>query len=704
MSSSSSKHESSNYIREKLKKYFHHSDFKSTLQKEAIKAILKRKQDVYVSMPTGSGKSLCYHLPGIMQEDKITIVFSPLLALIKDQVDHLTKLKIRAESINSKMGAKERSNVLADLKSKKPETRFLYITPEQAATETFKGLMRDLVKYDKIAYVAVDEAHCVSQWGHDFRPDYLKLGRLRVEYPKIPWIALTATASKDVVVDIFKNLSLKEPVAKFKTPCFRKNLFYDVIFKNSIQDDFIHLKQFAEKCLKSSKDEDAKSNQKSCGIIYCRTRDHVEMVANGLTKQGIKTVAYHAGLKDQERKQVQEDWMSGKYPVISATVSFGMGVDKATVRFVVHWDVPQNTAAYYQESGRAGRDGRESFCRIYFCRNEVKSIDYLLKMDSQKDPKNQRAKRAQKDFEKIVNYCESISCRHQLFSKYFNDDEMPNCKRRCDVCKDRKKVEKAVEVYQQLSMNYYSEAVVADSSDMYGGGRVGLRQNEDSYRESDNEYAGPSREEVAKKASTNFIREQLALRKNLAAAKELEMQPSSLMSRVKHALSTSNKIPGLTTKKRESNLTMIADLLKKNIEICAQKNENPINTLKYCDFEDIAADVEYRCFTPHKAISLYNRSVAKEYCALKKHNTDGIMIEALKNHVPKKRNVIGGSSECIKRKLDELESKETNGSSSPKPVSSKLSGPKRMKRDPLEQTKINSFFVVKKNEGGDCGA
>lgn len=210
-------------------------------------------------MPTGSGKSLCYQLPGIMQENKITIVFSPLLALIKDQIDHLTKLKIRAESINSKMGAKERSNVLTDLKSKKPETRFLYITPEQAATGTFKDLMASLVKYDKIAYVAVDEAHCVSQWGHDFRPDYLKLGKLRVEYPKIPWIALTATASADVVKDIFKNLSLKETVAKFKTPCFRKNLFYDVIFKNSIQDDFIHLKQFAEKCLKSSDDPNAKS-------------------------------------------------------------------------------------------------------------------------------------------------------------------------------------------------------------------------------------------------------------------------------------------------------------------------------------------------------------------------------------------------------------------------------------------------------------
>lgn len=336
----------------------------------------------------------------------------------------------------------------------------------------------------------------------------------------------------------------------------------------------------------------------------------------------------------------------------------------------------------------------------------MKSIDYLLKMDTQKDPKNDRSKRAQKDFEKIVNYCESISCRHQLFSKYFNDDEMPNCKRRCDVCKDRKKVEKALEVYQQLSMNYYSAAVVADSSDLYGGGRVGTRQDEQSYGgNSDNEYSGPSREEVAKKAPTNFIREQLALRKNLAAAKEMEMLPSAVMSRIKSAMSTSNKIPGLTIKKRESNLTMMADLLKKNVEICAQKKEHPTNSLKYCDFEDIAAEVEYRCFTPHKAISLYNRTVAKEYCALKKQNTDGTMIEALKNHVPRKRNATGGSSECFKRKLDELENKEADSSSSSvKPVSSKLSGPKRMKKDPLEQTKINSFFVVKKNEGEDCEA
>lgn len=322
-------------------------------------------------------------------------------------------------------------------------------------------------------------------------------------------------------------------------------------------------------------------------------------------------------------------------------------------------------------------------------------------MESQKDPKNERAKRAQKDFEKIVDYCQGLSCRHQLFSKYFNDDEMPNCKRRCDVCKDRKKAEKALEMYQRLSMNYYSEAVMTDNgTDLYGGGRMGVREAEQSYGESncDSEFAGPYREEVAKKASTNFIREQLALRKSLAAAKEMEMQPSAVISRVKYALSTSNKIPGLTIKKREANLTMIADLLKKNIEICAEKNLHTTHSLKYCDFEDVAADVEYQCFTAHKAISLYNRSIAKEYCALKKNNTDGVLIATLNAHVPKKRNVTGGTSENIKRKLDELEKNETN-SSTAKQTHNKLNAPKQMKKDPLEQTKINSFFVIKTKEG-----
>lgn len=207
-------------------------------------------------MPTGSGKSLCYQLPGVMQANKITIVFSPLIALIKDQMDQLTKVKVCAESINSQMTKKEKDRVVNDLKSIKPNTKFLYITPEQAATEFFKTLLAHLVKFGKIAFIAVDEAHCVSQWGHDFRPDYLKLGQLRLEYPSIPWIALTATASKDVVQDIFTNLKLRKP-KEFRHPCFRSNLYYDIVFKNSIEDDFNHLSDFLDRKLKSKRDAEA---------------------------------------------------------------------------------------------------------------------------------------------------------------------------------------------------------------------------------------------------------------------------------------------------------------------------------------------------------------------------------------------------------------------------------------------------------------
>lgn len=213
--------------------------------------------DVFVSMPTGSGKSLCFQLPAMLQDNKLAIVFSPLLALIKDQIDHLVKLKIPAESINSKMSTKDRERVLNDLKSIKPDTRFLYITPEQAATGTFKSLMEHLVKYKKVSYVVVDEAHCVSEWGHDFRPDYLKLGDLREKYKSVPWVALTATASVEVVKDILNNLKLLQPVAQYKTPSFRRNLFYDVIYQNCIEDEIGHLYDFLQSNL--NEDEGMKS-------------------------------------------------------------------------------------------------------------------------------------------------------------------------------------------------------------------------------------------------------------------------------------------------------------------------------------------------------------------------------------------------------------------------------------------------------------
>lgn len=695
-------------LQEKLKQYFGHNDFKSELQKEAIQTIITRTRDVYVSMPTGSGKSLCFQLPGVMQDNRVTIVFSPLLALIKDQLDTLAKLKIPADSINSKMSNKDRDRVLNDLKSIRTDIRFLYITPEQANTNTFKELMKMLVKHKKIAYVVVDEAHCVSEWGHDFRPDYLKLGYLRSEYPSIPWIALTATASVKVVQDIFKNLRLKEPVAKFKTPCFRKNLYYDVVFKNSIQDDYIHLRDYIESIL--DKDEvDTKPSKKACGIIYCRTRDSTERVANSLTKLGLKTAAYHAGLKQSERVAVQEDWMDGKYAVISATISFGMGVDKGSVRFVIHWDIPQNVASYYQESGRAGRDGKKSYCRIYHCRDQCKSIDFLLKQDLQKGKetaKEEKAKLAVKNFEKIVEYCESAYCRHRLFSDFFGDDP-PQCNNMCDVCCNPKKVEKAIETFQQLSVAGKLKTMIGyndDCSDLYEGGRKGI---ENDYAEDDEAGSDGARDKRVKRESELLIQKQFALRK-ASAAKDLDMHKSASISRVKYALQTAVKVSGLTISSRESNLTMLADLLKKNVEAC--KSTDPTeHELFYKDFEDIAMEMEYDAFTTNTVASLYRRSMVKHISAIKSVTSAGMLYPDLKHYVPKARNLLGGEFKTIEAELkrkygnevvDELrEDEERRGGGSTRGSNGdrRRGDPKggrfnHSNRDGLNQTSINTFF------------
>lgn len=428
-----------------------------------------------MSMPTGSGKSLCFQLPGLMCENQLTIVFSPLLALIKDQIDHLAKLKVQADSLNSKMSTKERERVIMDLRAIKTNIKFLYITPEQAATKFFQDLLHSLHKHKKLAYFAVDEAHCVSQWGHDFRPDYLKLGDLRAKYPDVVWLALTATASKEVREDIYKQLRLRQPVAQFSTPSFRSNLYYDIVYKNSIEDDFHHLATFAQHCLGNESEFKATpKGKRGCGIIYCRTRDQVERVAVGVSKQGVGAVAYHAGLKTAERTEVQEAWMRGDQPIICATNSFGMGVDKPSVRFVIHWDVPQNVAAYYQESGRAGRDGLQSYCRLYYGREDVRSIRFLLQNDAQRargrGDREMLTERALRQFERIVDFCEQTRCRHKLFADYFGDPA-PDCSAQCDVCKRPKQAAKALETFQKLCMDatFKSDISLQDCADLYEG-------------------------------------------------------------------------------------------------------------------------------------------------------------------------------------------------------------------------------------------
>ncbi|XP_037037820.1 uncharacterized protein LOC119075475 isoform X2 [Bradysia coprophila] len=441
---------SDDLLKQKLWKTFNLKHFVNTKQKEAVKAILKRNQDVVISMGPGNRKSLCFQLPSIMLENKITIVCSASTSWIKDQIYYLKKSKISATSITSQLSDNERERLNKDVANDKPMTRFIYIKPELVSSEFFTSILQTLSNNDKLAYFAVDDAHLASPQLQDFCQDYLKFGSLRPAYPSVPCITLTHNASADVRNDIVRNLQLREPVATFTKSTFRKNIHYDIIFKNTILTNlFAHLKNFLTFRLDES-DDDAK---KPGGIIYCKNRDTVDMVAAKLTEVGFPTKTHHGGMPSGERKKVLDDWLTGALPVIVATTSFGAGIEKSGVRVVVHFDVPQSIAGFYRESGIAGRDGKLSYSRIYYCKSDVAEVDSTLKSAIGKS-KNENAKRkalrAHADFLKMSDLCETVDCRHKIFSNYFDDIE-PNCKDKCDVCTNPEEAKVALGLFHKFS-------------------------------------------------------------------------------------------------------------------------------------------------------------------------------------------------------------------------------------------------------------
>jgi len=406
-----------------LQNFFGFDNFKG--DQESIITNILEGNNTFVIMPTGGGKSICYQLPALMSEGT-AIVISPLIALMKNQVDQLRAFGGNdsiAHFLNSSLNKSEITQVKSDLLS--GQTKLLYVAPESLAKQD----NIEFLNLIKISFVAVDEAHCISEWGHDFRPEYRKIKQVIAGLGNnIPIIALTATATPKVQQDIMKNLGMTEATL-FKSSFNRPNLFYEIRPKRDITKEIIKY---------------IKSNPGKSGIIYCLSRKKVEEVAEALNLNGISALPYHAGLEPKIRAETQDRFLMEDAEVIVATIAFGMGIDKPDVRFVIHHDVPKSMEGYYQETGRAGRDGGEGVCIAFYAQ---KDVDKLAKFMKDK-PVSEREIGTQ-ILKEVIDYAESGVCRRKQILHYFGENfNETGCNCMCDNCK---KPKKQFDAEQQLS-------------------------------------------------------------------------------------------------------------------------------------------------------------------------------------------------------------------------------------------------------------
>ncbi|KAF1960113.1 ATP-dependent DNA helicase [Byssothecium circinans] len=441
-----------------LRRVFGKRSFRPT-QREVITATLEG-EDVFLQAATSFGKSLCFQLPAIV-DFGITIVVSPLLALMNNQVASMRKANIRVETINSTTTASTKKRVIEDLQCGHPLTRLLYVTPEYCQLDSFRKLLRVVHSQKELARIAVDEAHCVSEWGHDFRPSFQQLCFFKTEFPDVPIICLTATATSRVRDDIINTLGLDPTKLKmFRMTTSRPNLHYEVRFKSDEQDhysDFLawikaaHARRAQNPDRASQLATQQQRSDNVPGIIYTLFRKDCESLAARLRSDGIGAKPYHAGLPHTERADALAGWVANNegYDVIVATTAFGMGIDKENVRFVVHWQIPKSFEGFYQEAGRAGRDGKASVCILYYGREDRDRAAAMLSKDQARQPSKGAGVAAQqqqllnraKSLQALVEYCESTDkCRHKLIAKYFADESETPCEFACDWCKDAKAV------------------------------------------------------------------------------------------------------------------------------------------------------------------------------------------------------------------------------------------------------------------------
>ena len=404
-----------------LKKYFGYDNFRP--QQEEIIGNVAAGKDVLVLMPTGGGKSVCYQVPALML-DGICIVISPLISLMKDQVDALRSNGISAAFLNSSQTFAEQQAILEACYKK--EIGLLYVSPEKLISE-----LQMITQMARPSMFAIDEAHCISSWGHDFRPEYTQLGLLRERFSHVPFIALTATADKVTRKDIIKQLNLKAPEV-FISSFDRKNLSLDVRIGVKTKQKLQEIAEFIDR------------RKDKSGIVYCLSRNNCQDVAEALRNYGINAGFYHAGMSADERAKIQEAFINDELQVVCATIAFGMGIDKSNVRWVIHYNLPKNMEGYYQEIGRAGRDGLPSETILYYNYADLTMLNKFAAESAQAEINLEKLKR-------IQHYAEADLCRRKILLNYFSESLDKNCGN-CDVCKNpRKHFDGTVLVQKALS-------------------------------------------------------------------------------------------------------------------------------------------------------------------------------------------------------------------------------------------------------------
>lgn len=579
-----------------LKRYFGYSGFRGK-QLEAIEAVMSGR-DCFCLMPTGGGKSMCYQIPALVKTG-IVLVISPLIALMENQVASLKNKGIPAEFLSSTQTSHAKQRIHEDLDSGNPSLKLLYVTPELVATLGFMAKLKKLYNRGLLGLVAIDEAHCISTWGHDFRPSYRKLSSLRKQFPDIPLLALTATAVPKVQKDVISSLCLQNPVilrASFNRP----NIFYEVRYKDLLDDVYSDISNLL------------KSSGNVCSIIYCLERAACDDLSMHLSQQGISSAAYHAGLNSKVRSSVLDDWLSSRTQVVVATVAFGMGIDRQDVRIVCHFNLPKSMESFYQESGRAGRDQQPSKSVLYYGLDDRRRMEFILRNSKTKKSQlssssNELSEKALADFSQIVDYCESSSCRRKKIIESFGERVQPTlCQRSCDACKHPNLVSSHLEELRRVPNSHFNKI-----SPVFQSSLVNPAHMETEFWNREDE-ASISAEDISDSDDGNEVVSNIAISR-ISTKADLDAKFKAL-ERAENAYyqgrgQTKQQSGGHVDKKSISQA--LRDACRKRLLDALGQANLRLGSLP-CDKEAYATHLETECFKKYEKVgkTFYNSQIA----------------------------------------------------------------------------------------------